>query len=363
MTPDAVGGSIGGYQPPFQRSGASDYPKSEGIASAIPWYPDIQPFDISPPEKVTPGYAEAHPKCGEVRFKVVCPENPKHHARLAKYNCHRAECPECWSGWAARAADDAASRIEGYRHATGTRYLSRHISLHPPEGFIKQGPGALQRLYSEGRKAAAVLGVAAAAVIPHHDRLVRITKDKVQEAADLAGINRYEWALSQSNWSDLVRYSPHLHLEAYGPLMDADEFHEKTGWTYRNHDGDKDSGRSGDDLTQTLYYLLTHAWVRDNHRVVRYWGGLSTHRLKRVDMGYEFKTEPCPICQCDCVKTPPDIVRWDGSIHHAYQDIKNAPIHYEKVRVYSYEVRKREKRGISARSAAVWGPAGPPIAL
>lgn len=329
------------------------------------WYPDIQPFDICQAGKLTPGYGDAHAKCGEVRFKILCPQNPKHHARFANYNCHRAACPTCWPGWAGRAADDTVSRVEGYRDAHRSQYLPRHVSIHPPQGLIVPGDDALQQLYDEGRKIAAVLGLTAAAAIPHPYRLNKDTRDAVEAAAAGNNLNRYEWALSQPNWPDLVHFSPHLHLIAYGPLMDADAFHKMTGWTYRNHDGDGDVGRSGTDLRRTVYYLLTHAWVLGNHRIVRYWLGMSTHRLACIDAGYAVKTEPCPVCACDMVKTPPDVTWDDGTVHHFYQDLHTAPIHTTKVRLYIYEVRVKGRpkraRSCSQAALAIWGPAGPPV--
>jgi hypothetical protein len=188
-------------------------------------------------------------------------------------------------------------------------------------------------------------------------------KAHCEAAAADEGINRYEWALNQDNWFELIRYSPHLHMEVYGPLMNSEEFYKKTGWTYTNHDDGVASGRSGVELRKTLYYLLTHAWVKDNHKVVRYWAGLSTHNLRCVDMGFELRSEPCPVCQCDCVRTPPDIVWADGSIHPYYQDLDYAPVFTQKVRLYQYTIRRRKKcrLKISAKALRVWGSAGPPV--
>jgi hypothetical protein len=344
------------------------------------WYPDIQPFnvEITPekieeaPGKLTPGFGDAHAVCGEVRFKITCPKNPKHHDRTAAYNCHRAACPVCWPGWAARAAQEAAARVDGYRTATATPFKARHISISPPPGLITDGDHnadrSLSRLYDKARPVLTLLGVTAAAAIPHPYRLKPDRKEAAQDAAALAGCNRYEWALSQPHWSDLVNFSPHMHIVAYGPLMDAEEFEKVSGgWTYRNHDGDGDDGRTGDDLTQTLYYLLTHAWVRGNHKIVRYFKGMSTRQLKCTDIGFDLKTEPCKVCQCDCVKTPPDIVWADGTVHAFYQNLENAPTYTVKVRLYLYEVRTRTTAapgrvpGRSAQSLLIWGPAGPPV--
>lgn len=339
--------------PPLPLQGRG--PGGQGVS----WYPDIRADNPHHVEKFTPGYGDAHANCGDVRFVVTCPDDPHHHKRIMRENCKRPACPVCWPGWAARAADDAAQRIDGYRKAHNSNLLPRHISLHPPKGTITE----LQDLLDQGRKKAAILGIYAAAVIPHHDRLKPDMRAHCEAAAADTSMNRYEWALSQDNWYELVEESPHLHLEAYGPLMDPDEFYKKTGWTYRNHDDGADSGRTGDDLKKTLYYQLTHAWVLGNHKVVRYWMGLSTRHLMCVDLGTESHTESCKVCSCDLVKTPPDIVWQDGTVHPFYQDLHNAPTFLVRVHIYRYEVRhkvKKRPRTISRAAQLIWGPAGPP---
>lgn len=368
----------GAIMPVQSPPGGAVLHQQQDLAGGVAWYPDIQPFNIdSRPEKVgeataklTPGFGDAHAVCGEVRFKITCPKNPKHHDRTATYNCHRAACPVCWPGWAARAAQDAAARTDGYRDAHGTPFKARHIVLSPPPGLITfsehDAGRSLGQLFDKARPMLTLLGVAAASAVPHPYRLKPALKEAVQEAADLAGCNRYEYALSRGNWRDLVNYSPHLHLMAYGPLMNSEDFEKETGWTYRNYDGDGDDGRTGDELTKTFYYLLTHAWVRGNHKIVRYFKGLSTHELKCTDIGFTLKTEPCKVCQCDCVKTPPDIIWADGTVHTFYQLLENAPTYTVKVRLYLYEVRPRtastavSSRTRSAQSILIWGPAGPP---
>lgn len=343
---------------PVPQEGAVPH-QGQAQAGVISWYPDIRADNPVHADKFTPGYGEAHANCGEVRFVVLCPDDPHHHKRIMRENCKRPACPECWPGWAARAADDAAQRIEGYGQAHDSELLPRHISLHPPEGTIDD----LQQLLDEGRRVFTVLGPSAAAVIPHHDRLNPDVKDRCEAAAIDTGQNRYEWALSQDNWYELVRSSPHLHLEVYGPLMDADEFFKKTGWTYRNHDEGAGSGRSGEDLKKTLYYLLTHAWVLGNSRIVRYWAGMSTRHLSCVDLGTVKDVKQCPICACDLVKTPPDVEQFDGTLKPFYQDLHNAPRYIVKIHIYRYEVRhkSRHRSKVSASAQLIWGPEGPPV--
>jgi len=321
------------------------------------WYPDIQPNNKSfrrenqRSARPTPGYAEPNPVCGSVRFKVLCPEVPKHFSRENRYSCHRPECPTCWPSWAARAAGRACDTIEGYRAASGINRKPRHVSLSPdPTNVPYEGPGpeALQWLYDEGRRVVAVLGISAAAVIAHPYRIVPEYEAAVSRMADNAGENRYTWALSQENWRDLVYFSPHLHLLAYGPLMDSDKFHDVTEWIYVNHDDDEsgDTGRSGDELKKTVFYLLSHSWVRGNNATVRYWLGMSTRRLKCSDSMTLKKPVFCPVCGVQAVRVQPDIIRADGSVYHEYQDLRNAPKAYRKIFSRVYELRPVKPRPV-----------------
>jgi hypothetical protein len=126
----------------------------------------------------------------------------------------------------------------------------------------------------------------------------------------------------------------------YGPLPNSEEFEEKTGWTYTNHEEDRGSrGRLGAELRATIYYLLSHAWVQGNNAVVRYWFGMSTRTLGKLEGEPYIKTEPCPVCKAACVQVPPDIVTDEGRVISFYQDIHNAPVHYVKVKTWEYIVR------------------------
>lgn len=332
-------GSIASVPVPPAGGGAASAAGTSGRASCKEkrGYPDIQPNNPLPRLKLTPGYGSPHPVCGDVRFKVVCPEDVKHYSRLARYNCHRPACPTCWPGWAARAADDAAGRVEGYRLATGTDYKPRHISFSPPPGTVKDLPDLIDQANHVMRR----FGIQAACVIPHPYRL-----KQGGPAADSEEIptktwsNRYTEALDSPTWRDRVRFSPHIHALVYGPLPNSEEFEEKTGWTYTNHEEDRGSrGRLGGELRATIYYLLSHAWVQGNNAVVRYWFGMSTRTLGKLEGDPYIKTEPCPVCNAACVQAPPDIVTEEGRVIPFYQDIHNAPVHYVKVKTWEYIVR------------------------
>lgn len=310
-------------------------------------YPDIQPNNKDPSrlkqdrifakltetplQKLTPGYAEPHPACQDVRFQVVCPEDLAHHRRLARYNCHRPACPKCWPGWAARAADDAAARVEGYRDATGKALAPRHITFSPEPGTVS----TLEDLYDQGNRALRLAGVEAAMVIPHPYRLKREARTACEEIPARSWGNRYTEALAKPTWRDRVNFSPHLHAIVYGPLPDPETFKKRTGWLYVNHDEDR-PGRAGLELRGTIYYLLSHAWVQGNNAVVRYWFGMNNHSLRKIP-GETYKVhEPCPVCQAPCRVIPPDIQSETGPPRSFYQDVHNAPVHLVKVKTWEY---------------------------
>jgi len=279
---------------------------------------------IKPPhQKYTPGYmASANSgRCGEVLHQVLCPEDPAHFHELHSYTCHRPACPECWTSWASRAASDAADRIEAYGRLNRGR-TPRHISFSPRPG--EYGPDDLARMLEDLNRVLRRFGCEAAACIPHPYRLAG---DAPDDEPDKSRTNRYRAALDSPDWRDLVSWAPHVHCMIYGPLPSSDVFEDKTGWVYRNHEKDTKAarGRSGDELKGTLYYLLTHAWVLGNNAVVRYWFGMSTRKLGRVEDAPQYEDVICPVCKACCVKAPPDIRQFDGTYAGFYQDLHNAP--------------------------------------
>jgi hypothetical protein len=227
----------------------------------------------------------------------------------------------------------------------GHRYKARHVSISPDTVPFKDAtPEALQWLYNEGSRVSAVLGVSGCVVVAHPYRIQQKFARLVNDSATKEGVNRYVWALRQENWKDFVAFSPHLHLHAFGRFMDADDFHGLTGWVYRNHDDNDKSGREGPELTKSIYYLLTHAWVRDNNRAVRYWGDLSNKRLEMRQIDTIREPLLCPDCGVHLVKVPVDAPQFDGTRVPFLQDIHNADHAYRKIPVYIYVVKLRKIR-------------------
>jgi hypothetical protein len=318
-------------QEPAERATSSFAKRNRG-------FPDIQPDNHSTDEKLTPGNRpeQATAKCGEVLFQIVCPDHPddKH---LRSYACHGASCPICWESWASRAAEDAASRIEGFQSITGSAD-PRHISFSPPPG--RYGKGDREKMTQDLNHLLKAYGISAMVAIPHPYRLIRGDDDDVPEESRS---NRYRRALDSPSWFNKVYTSPHLHGFVFGSLPPFEEFQAVTGWVYRNHDS-VGGGRSGDSLRATLYYLLTHAWVNGNARVVRYWFGISTRRMGRVEMPAVYETVECPVCKAPMVKIPPDRYTVEGVLIVVFQDLHNAPKATIKRKQWQYYLKSKRTR-------------------
>lgn len=317
---------------------ASYYAKGRVAALTTALYPDIPPLDFPTDDKlltilsqkVTPGNDEAHPNCGQVKFTILCPDDPAHYKKLIKYSCNRSGCPTCWPTWASRLSDDVRDRIDGSRAPLNSNYKARHVSLSPDLiPFNEPSEDCLKWLYKEGNRLTKLLGVTGCAVIVHAYRIRKELNNFVTRSALKQKMNRYTWALKQSNWHDYLYFSPHLHLLTFGNLMDADEFHNLTGWVYRNHDNNKKHGREGPELATTVYYLLTHAWTKNNSKVVRYWGDLSNKKLGKEQI--ELRKEPiyCPACGVHLVKLSE--MRCSDPL-----DLHNADHAYRKIPIYRY---------------------------
>ena len=111
--------------------------------------------------------------------------------------------------------------------------------------------------------------------------------------------NRYTAAFTLDDYSDLLRFFPHIHIICHGKFIDAREFQKVTGWNYENYSGNskKDRAlRSRGAVEKTLRYLSSHMPILKGVQSIRYWGCLSYHRLKCVK-GEKTRLElPCRHC-------------------------------------------------------------------
>ena len=72
--------------------------------------------------------------------------------------------------------------------------------------------------------------------------------------------NRYTAAFTLDDYSDLMRFFPHIHIVCYGKFKDAREFRNVTGWNYENYSGNSKKDRSpvAGSGRETLRYLSSH---------------------------------------------------------------------------------------------------------
>lgn len=276
-------------------------------------YPDTVPTIIRPGyapdhlDHMCPGWGHTMATCGEIRSVVVCPNNPAHMFMPVPVSCGKSQCPVCNRRWMSRATKRIVSRIRGYRRANHIKNVPRHISISPPSGRFPTGTHeerveGLQRLVMATNNLTDELGIDAAVIFVHCYRIRHSKAKELNDAAskDRSKPNRYTYALNQQNWEEYLIWSPHVHMLAFGYLENASEFHAKTGWVYRNH-----GARRGKDLEKTIFYLLTHAWVRGENnkavRAVRYWRGMSTRNLACVTTT-EKQEIICPVC-CAVLRT------------------------------------------------------------
>jgi len=271
--------------------------------------------------------------CGTFHHAIICRSNQDHYNREIPHTCGKPGCPVCGPTWAARATRRAAGRVRGYVTATGTKYSPRHVSYSPPRRDYQDDQDvddACRALLEDFQKVVDRSGAEALALVIHPWRFRKGMRVRAREEARAAGFrgNPYEWALSRANWAEYLYLSPHIHALVLGYLVPSEEFEQLTGWVYRNHGIRKN-------IEGTIYYLLTHAWVRGNAKAVRYWRGMSTRHLG-CTVKIEHVTKECPVCHEDLGR-----VSWGDN----YQDLRNAPTAWFILEVRTYWIRSRKPTG------------------
>jgi len=310
-------------------------------------------------DKVTPGHGLPDPKCGtissrSVRAKVMCPEDPAHYTRTIFDSCHRPACPVCWPSWADRAAGRIADTVTGFKTAHNYQYYPNHIDISPHPDIVpfdKPSPECLSWLLEEVNDRLDVLGVVAAALIPHPYRIRDECKRYVNDKASEAHVNRYVWALKQDNWFALVYFSPHVHAITYGKLRHVHDFERLTNWQYHNHGRTK----SREDVLKVSKYLLSHAWVRGNSKTVRYVRGMSSTKLLVISQDDNLP-DLCPVCHTHAVRVPYYGDDSDGNEIQPYQDLRSCDKAYRHVmtRIVTAKVSIDIIRARLWAAAAAW---------
>ena len=277
-------------------------------------------------DKVTPGYGQPDPKCGtiasrSIRASVLCPDNPAHFKRAIFDSCHKPACPVCWPSWAGRGAERITDTVMGFKTAHSYAYYPNHIDISPHPDLVpfdRPSTECLSWLLEEVNNRLDVLGVIAAALIPHPYRIRDERKRFVNDQASAYHKNRYVWALEQSNWYEYVYFSPHVHAITYGRLIYVHDFERLTNWQYHNHGRMK----TRVDVLKVAKYLLSHAWVRGNFKTVRYVRGMSSRNLL-VDQVKINTPDVCPVCGTHNVRVPYYGLDNDGNEIMPCQDLHN----------------------------------------
>ena len=267
-------------------------------------------------------------RCG--RFKPLlddtagaCPNKPNEHKPFVlPIGCKRRECPEDFTRWSHQQARRLSNVVNGYlrvkfKHQAALvpgftpRYLPDHISIHPPRALVvelvRRTEKALQaagiektdyhagiefhRIFQqkynyEEKKALDLLGLKGCAAVYHP---VRLRKDQEDRTADaMMDTGRYRAVLDQKTWIKGVKFSVHSHIVTDGSFLpSSEEFHENTGWTYRNH-------RFIADIENLAKYLLSHAGANPGRHSIRYLGD-----FQKLAIEGTMKIEtfiPCPEC-------------------------------------------------------------------
>jgi hypothetical protein len=276
-------------------------------------------------------------RCG--RFKPLkddsagaCPNKPNQHKPLVMpIGCTRRECPIDFTRATHKQARRLSNVVNGYlrvrfKHQAELvpgfvpRYLSDHISIHPPRSLFfelirrterdLQKAGILKTDYHAGiefhrifqqkyqyeeKKALDLLGMKGCVSVYHP---IRLKKDQADREADLMNDSgRYREVLDKKTWISEVKFSPHSHIMTDSSfLMNSEEFHEESGgWTYRNH-------REIDNIENLAKYLLSHAGANPGRHSIRYLGD-----LQKLSIEGTMKVEtfiPCPECLAEGIPEP-----------------------------------------------------------
>ena len=179
-------------------------------------------------------------------------------------SCGRAECPKCWSGWAARLADKASLRVYGYRLAARFQFFPRHVIISPPPALLGPtgDPRELQGMWRACLMVARAAGLTGGAALMHWYRIA---------PGGPSGKDRYKIIRESGRWRDLMTWSPHMHMTAYGKV---DHYAVPPGWVVRV----LGRLRNRDEVGRRLYYALDHASPGPGH-VLRYFGECSYNKL------------------------------------------------------------------------------------
>lgn len=243
-----------------------------------------------------PGTGEKYEDCKSgVARRLVCERSPSEHPviQVGLRSCGRPECPECWSTWAMRQSDRCGSRITGFRDATRHRYHPRHVivSLDDDESGslldeYEGNPGILYRKIKGAlRKQAQAVGVKGGAMVIHYYRVDHLDFPEYDQDSKY---KIWEQVRRTGRWYDIVRFSPHAHIIAYGYLnkVGGDKF------AYKN----KGPLQTREDVERVAYYMLSHCTLPPKGHALTYFGCCSYSKLTVASKRAWTMPLMCPVC-------------------------------------------------------------------
>lgn len=246
---------------------------------------------------------EGSERCGDWQGHAgICSgSGTKHKIIKFQYSCHHLTCPTCYTGTLVRNAKAASQRIAGYREALAEAQSTlgggswarplppRHVVLSPPASVVNHlierinrwlpdHPGEAfdseftRRFREVVYREIEGLGLGGAGVVIHLWRTTSRAKRLHNESG--SDLRIWDWLRPREDLEDLVVFSPHAHLVAYGSMIPAGEFYNiSCGWVYRNLD-------EVYNLEGLLFYLLGHVQVINGRVSITYAGCLSPRKLK-----------------------------------------------------------------------------------
>jgi hypothetical protein len=206
-----------------------------------------------------PGEGDHGAGCGEFYPAAVCETCGE--PTFAARNCGRRTCPDCWGGWAQKAAVRATRRVQAFRHTqSGVWQQAAHGVVSPEEGEVMT-----EREFWAWRSRAAEIaeskGWRGFAVIPHPWRVTDEGKKRYKRADPEYGV--WAWLRNDvEDWRELTYWSPHYHIIGVtSPDMDAAEEGDECVYrfirSFDEYDGARGRG-SHEDVYSAFRYLLSH---------------------------------------------------------------------------------------------------------
>ena len=225
-----------------------------------------------------PGQGEKYPTCGKVHyqgclqtqyhlFPIDKNQRGKAYIKKVRYNCGRAQCPECNKSWMVEATKNIEHRIEEGKPPRYRRPI--HVTISPPasEWSKFEDKDEYPKMRRKATRLAKKAGLIGFVMIPH--------------------------AYRQNSSSKLWRFSPHFHLIGYGWIVNTKWIYERTGWIIKNHRIRKSVGA-------TAYYQLSHAGVKEGRHVFSWCGCLAWNKIKVSRLKKE--RQVCPLCGAPTLK-------------------------------------------------------------